>query len=225
MGKPHKIYKSFVYRTIKRYEDTGSIKKRHKGGQSLTATSPANIKTVRERLRREPRRSGRKLAKELKISQDSVRRIIKNKLHKTTYKIQKIHQLTDAQKKVRAERVKRLLARHAKHEIPNIVFSDEKIFTVEQVVNKQNDRIYLDSSEKHHLNEYSATRTQKPASVMVWAGVTSSGWTPLVFVPAGVKINQAEYQNRVLEHCLLPWSKKHFKKKPLDISTRLCTST
>ena len=37
-------------------------------------------------------------------------------------------------------------------------------------------------------------RRQKPASVMIWAGVTSTGEkTPLIFIEEGVKVNQHVY--------------------------------
>ena len=51
----------------------------------------------------------------------------------------------------------------------------------------------------------SSFRRQKPASVMVWAGVTSKGLkTPLIFIEEGVKINQTVYR-RMLEEKVLPW--------------------
>ena len=34
-------------------------------------------------------------------------------------------------------------------------------------------------------------RLQKPLSVMVWAGISASGRTPLVFVPSGVKSHKS----------------------------------
>ena len=42
-------------------------------------------------------------------------------------------------------------------------------------------------------------RLQKPLSVMVWAGISASGRTPLVFVPSGVKINISTYRELILE--------------------------
>ena len=53
-------------------------------------------------------------------------------------------------------------------------------------------------------------RSQKPASVMVWAGITPTDKTPLYFVDPGVKINKKVYQLEILEGILLPWSKQHF---------------
>ena len=47
---------------------------------------------------------------------------------------------------------------------------------------------------------------------MVWAAVTESGRSPLVFVEQGVKRNQENYRNDILAGSLLPRAKEHFKK-------------
>ena len=135
-----KVNKMFVSRTIKRYNDTGSVKKRYGGGPKKTANNPDMIRKVKARIQRNPRQSANKIAKEMLISDRSVRRILKNHLHVKPYKIQKVRCLNAKQMKVRLERAKELKRLHAAGEIPNIVFSDEKIFPIEQFVNKQNDR-------------------------------------------------------------------------------------
>lgn len=99
-----KVNKMFVYRTITRYNGTGSVAKRYGGGPKKTATSPEMVRKVKARLERNPRRSGRQMAKELKISQGSIRHILQNELKVKPYKFQKAHDLTPKQKKVRLER-------------------------------------------------------------------------------------------------------------------------
>lgn len=47
-----RVNKMFVYRTIKRYNDTASIKKRHGGGHKKTATSAEVVKNVKARIQR-----------------------------------------------------------------------------------------------------------------------------------------------------------------------------
>ena len=66
---------------------------------------------------------------------------------------------------------------------------DEKIFTIQAIHNSQNDRIWIESKDSVPFERRTSFRRQKPASVMVWAGVTSTGLkTPLIFIEAGVKI-------------------------------------
>jgi inhibitor of nuclear factor kappa-B kinase subunit alpha len=55
------------------------------------------------------------------------------------------------------------------------------------------------------------SRTQASVSVMVWAGITRNGKTPLIFVEKGVKINQVVYKE-MIEEKMLPWARKHFGK-------------
>lgn len=171
------------------------------------------VKKVRKRLKRNPRRSANKMAKDLKISDRSVRRILENKLKTNPYKIQKVHQLTNEQKKLRVKKAKELKRRAASGHLENIVFSDEKVFTVQQVLNKQNDRVWLVERSFKDFEHLTATRTQKPASVMVWAGITRNGRTPLIFLPKSVKIDQKHYRELILEGCLKPWAQKHFKSE------------
>ena len=95
--------------------------------------------------------------------------------------------------------------------LENVVFSDEKLFSIEEVSNRQNDRILSSSlfsiPDAHRL----VKRVQKPSSLMVWAGVSAVGRTPLVFIPSGVKINALTYQQLVLEPVVKDLSQTMFK--------------
>ena len=88
-----------------------------------------------------------------------------------------------------------------------VLFTDEKVFTIEEVVNKQNDRIYARSNP--HLT---VPRSAHPKSIMVFAGICYDGKTPLIFVPQGVKVNVTNYLDLLKTH-VLPWSKQHFGRK------------
>lgn len=208
------VNKVFVYRTIKRYNETGSIAKRNNGGPRRTATSPEMVRKLKKRIDRNPKQSANKLARDLKVSHRSVRRMLKIDLQLKPYKIQKVQDLTPAQKKVRLERARVLKALAASGDLPNIVFSDEKIFTIQQFVNKQNDRVWLACKSTDNLEQRVAYRKQGPASVMVWAAVTAEGRTPLVFIDQGVKVNQQVYRQRVLSRALMPWARDQFGSRP-----------
>lgn len=208
------INKMFVSRTIKRYNETGSVKKRYGGGRKKTATGPKKIHKVKLRIQRNPRQSARKMAKEMKLSDRSIRRILKNDLQTKPYKIQKVHALNSKQKKLRLERAKELKCLAASGEFPNIVFSDEKMFTIEQFVNKQNDRVWVRERSNNNLDMRLATRSHHPAQIMVWAAVTADGRSPLVFLEPGVKVNATNYREMVLEAALKPWAQKHFGSRP-----------
>lgn len=209
-----KIDRWFVYRTIKRYNETGSVNDRPRSGRPKSATTKKIVKKVRERIRQNPRRSANEMAKDMKISQSSMKRILDKDLGLKPYKHQKVHELTAKQKKVRLDRAKLLLRRQNRGEIPNIVFSDEKNFPVEQFVNKQNDRVYLKERSSENLVQRTVGRRQHPPQVMVWAAVTANGRSPIVFIEPGVKVNAKYYREKVLKAALKPWARKQFGLRP-----------
>ena len=91
-----------------------------------------------------------------------------------------------------------MIARFRGQRYRDILFTDEKVFTIEQSLNKQNDRLYATSKP----NAF-AGRSTHPLSVMVFAGITADGKTPLTFVSQGVKINRQIYLD-ILKSPVLP---------------------
>ena len=93
--------------------------------------------------------------------------ILNNDLGLKLLKFRKVQELTDRQKKVRLERAKELLCWNESGQLPNLVFSGEKPFRIEQFVYKQNDRVYLPNRSAENLHLRLATRTQAAPMVMV----------------------------------------------------------
>ena len=130
-----------VYKAIDRYRTTGSNDDRPRSGRPRTARTKETMRKVKVQIMRNPRRSSKKLAASMRISKSSVRKILKNDLGLKPYKLHKAHNLTDPMKAVRVSRCKSLLRRFANGAHKKILFSDEKIFTIEQARNRQNDRL------------------------------------------------------------------------------------
>ena len=65
--------------------------------------------------------------------------VIKKDLGFSAFKKKKIHELTRENMADRVAKSRLLLKTHASY---NIIFSDEKLFTLEATLNKQNDRVY-----------------------------------------------------------------------------------
>lgn len=205
-GKPLNLNAMFIKRTLDRYEDTNSFEDRPRPGRPRTQRTPKTIKAVREKIRRNPRRSIRKMAKEHQTSPKSMQRLCRNDLGVYPYKLQKCQLLSEATKQKRLDRSKKLLKRHNDGTLDNIIFSDEKLFTVEAAFNHQNDRVLSKGVQEIPKGVRKIKKTQKPASLMVWAAVSSKGRSPLIFVPNGVKINKEVYINQILEGGLIPWT-------------------
>ena len=208
-----KAPKLTVCDTILCFQELGTMEDRDRSGRPRSACTPAKIKALRERIQRNPKRSLRKTAKDMNIGHESVRTIVEQDLKMSPYKIRTRQLLTDLQKQKRKERAKILLnCLKGGTEKGEIVFSDEKLFSVEAKFNTQNDRI-LGKSPKDlpdHLRFVS--RRQKPSSVMVWGAISKSWKSPLIFVKEGVKVNTDSYVNDILTPALASMKEK-FKNK------------
>ena len=86
----------------------------------------------------------------------------------------------------------------------SILFTDEKIFTVEAKFNRQNNRIYAKSTLDISISRRKVYRAHHPASVMVWAGASWQGKAPLHFVEKGVKVSAKNYLSDVLNPIVKP---------------------
>lgn len=197
--KNYGIKRNMVYKTLKRIAELGSIENRPRSGRPRSVRTPLTIKIVRERVRRDPRRSMRNMAIDLGISHESVRNLVKSDLGLKSLKRTSAQHLSLEIRRKRLERCRALKRRHEDWNLENVLFSDEKIFTVEATTNRQNDRVLCPSVSNIPENIRYVGRSQKPASVMVWAGVSANQRTNLVFVEKGVKINSHTYRDLILE--------------------------
>ena len=220
-GKTHseivkllKAPRSTVYLTLSRYRELGSTKDRPRSGRPRSSRTPEMINAVRVRIRRNPKRSMRGMARDMKVSEKTIRNIVKKDLKMLSLKMITRQHLTELQKEKRLARAKILLQKlKAGTDTSEILFSDEKLFTVEAICNRQNDRVLAKSSADIPDSARSVFRRQKPSSVMVWAAISKTWKSPLIFVPQGVKINTNAYIETILSPALQA-AKKHFKNKP-----------
>ena len=132
-----------VYKAMKRFKDTGTCAPRIRSDSERTVRTKKLIKKVREKLRRNPARSARQLAKDYSVSVSSMQRIFKDDLQSYPYKFTKRHLLSEATKKKRLDRAKVLVKKLVDGTQPQVLWTDEKLFTVQAVHNHQNDRIWL----------------------------------------------------------------------------------
>jgi len=63
--KPLKILRNFIYRATKRYKELWGVEDRARSGRPTCVRTKAAIKTVRERIRRNPLRKQKLLSREL----------------------------------------------------------------------------------------------------------------------------------------------------------------
>jgi hypothetical protein len=93
--------------------------------------------------------------------------LIKDDQHMRAHRRLKGHHLTPALKEIRRTRAERLLQWHAKNGLENILFMDEKIFTIKEQFNHQNNKNYAQMSCEVKKNVPRVQRGHHPFCVMV----------------------------------------------------------
>ena len=188
---------STVSKAIQRYKKTRNFDDRKGRGRKGTANNRIIRRKIFQRLKANPRthrNSTRKLAAVIGISKSSVHRILKSHGLKARKDI-KGHFLTDRMKQKRLDRCQKLLRRFGAKRHRAILFTDEKWFDVEQAHNQQNYRTW--SKDPIPLEARVISRQQKPQQLMVWAGVSYLGKTPLFFHTSGREGDQRGVLNHV----------------------------
>jgi len=137
--KPLKISRMFIYLAIKLYEDLWRVEDRARSERLKSLRVQDDIKTVRQRIRRNPLWERKIMSREQNISTQSMSRLIRDGQHMRAHLLSKGHTLTPALKATR--RTGRLLHWHAENRHENVLFMDEKIFTIEKQYNHQNNKI------------------------------------------------------------------------------------
>jgi transposase len=224
IAKDLNVNRQTVWKVVKLYQERGDANDRPRSGRPRTQRTQGRVKTVREKIRRNQGRSLRKLAKETNMGATTMRELVHEDLKMSSFRLEQKQFLSDLQKKKRLDRCKVLLNELKQGmDIGEIVFSDEKLFTVEASFNKKNDLVIGKSAKDIPAHVKVVTRRQKPQSVMVWAAVSRTWKSPLIFVPPGVKVTAKNY----IEDVLIPMSveaKKHFKNRPWTLQQDGATS-
>ncbi|EYC20484.1 hypothetical protein Y032_0022g653 [Ancylostoma ceylanicum] len=179
-------------------------------GRPVTVTTARMKKIVKKRLERNPCSSMRKMATELGASRKSLHRIVEDKLWMRAHKPRKLHCLSENQRAAKVKKFRPLFERTVGGGHMMMLFTDEKLFIIEQVYNPQNDRLYVGSSKKADAAGRIVSSNMHPASVVVFAGVSATGRTPLFFGEKTVGIDKNVYLEILKNHLLL-WATEHYE--------------
>jgi transposase-like protein len=193
-----------VYRIIKH----GRVERKSPGVPKNKILKKKFLVKLAKAVESSPTVSIRKQAKILKVSEGTVRNGLKMVGKKSLVR-PPVPLLTERLINLRLERSKKLLNKLKKMDPETVkIFSDKKIFTVDQAYNRRNDRVIVEQGTP----AMPVNRTKHPASVMVLGIVASDGKKPPpIFVPAGVKVNTDAYLDLLATH-VLPWLKKTYPK-------------
>ena len=121
------------------------------------------------------------MAYDMNVSDKMMRNTIKTDLKLSSLKMQTCQRLTDLQKEKRLDQAKILLNKlKACTNMDEIIFSDEKLFTVQAICNRQNDRV-LAKSFADVPDSRRIFIDQKPLFIMMWAAISKT-WKSLFFL-------------------------------------------
>ena len=141
----HDLSSAIGLRTVKWWYEmigqTGTISLSSPPGCLRLVTTKANIKKVKDHLRRKSRVSTRKIATELDILRINVRQILKNDIGLCLCKKLMEFSLSDGQRVKRKKFANWARTNFQKEDTMKIFFSDEKYFDIDGVNSSQNDRV------------------------------------------------------------------------------------
>ncbi len=208
-----KLKKATVYRVAKAFHGAGSAGEAEKKDLVSPARKIHDRSSARKRSRdfldelqtaidSDPSISMRALATRMNVSNDTIFKAIHEDLWYKSYVFKVRQHLSEEMKAKRVAKCALLLA-SLKHAASGRVrfFSDEKIFCIDQKVNRRNDRWLAKDPEDVPV----VGRRKYPASAHVLLVVSSKGDVmPLHFFEKGEKVNKEVYLN-VLQTVVKPW--------------------
>lgn len=200
--------RNFVYYTLKRYRETSSLDDRPKSGHPRTVRTPANIKLIRERLRRNPCRTQKKMALQANISRISVNRILKYDLKVKAYSRRKVHYLNERLRKLRPERCRQLLKRH---DPKRILFLLRRNLRQKKSSTDRTTNFMLKVRERSQLLGAISSVHNHPASVC--GGCFQRRGLSAPFLPKRVQNEGTKLSKRHLETVVKPLSTTLFDNK------------
>jgi transposase len=186
-----------VFVWCKMIRETGTITLARPLGCPRIVRTKNLIQKVKSRLKRKKPVSIRKLANELDISTGSVYNILRDDLGYRAYKRRVQPLLTDAQKMKRKKFANWVRTNFKKEQTLKFVFSDEKMFDVNGMYNRQNQRVWAVDRREADENGGRKHKQKFPQKVMVWLAVSSTGVSPLVILDKG-SVNHEKYIKEVL---------------------------
>ena len=149
------VYRNVIFRAMKRYGELDSLYDSPKTGLLRSSRIPVTIKAVRDRIRRNLKRSISTTAQELGIFRYSAQTIPKDDLNMRQYSTRDGDFLSTRNKAKRVEGCQELLRGTVALGAYEIIFSDEKLFIIEEVYNSQNVRGVARDPEAADRNEKS----------------------------------------------------------------------
>ena len=183
--------KSTVFKVKKLMEEGQDLKDKPRSGRP----QKVDLRAMEMAFKANPRLKLATFAKDNDLDKSTVSKALK-KVGGKSLRLVERPLLTKKHLEFRQERC-RVLLNNLKHSVPGriIIFSDEKTFTVDPVVNRQNDRAVAFLDNRDTVEQLrTISKTKHPASVMMLGVVASNGakMDPIWF-KTGYRLTAADY--------------------------------
>lgn len=208
IAKHFKVNRKTVWRIRKKINETGTVKRAAGQGRKRTIRTSGNVKRLREKVRRNNKRSFRKIAKEMEISEKSVRRIASDAgISSKTFLTRNL--ITENQKVKRVIRSTDLSNWMENNPEKIVLWTDESQIEFDSFKNKQTDRILMTSETPKR--DRIRMKSKNPEKVMIFGLVGSDGSKmPLIFMPKGVTLSSPTYRTFILDE-VVSWIRERYE--------------
>lgn len=200
------VNRSTVIRTKKALEDGKGLERKSRGPPTNKILTDEFLGSLEADYEANNQISIRKMAKAKNVSRQTISNGIKQ-LGMDSRARPLMPLLNPAQMVKRKDRSGKLVCKLKKLPRGTVkVFSDKKVFTVDQAYNRRNDRVVV----KKGAPVPAICKTKHPANVMVLGVVGSDGQKcPLFFFEKGFRMKADDYV-RVMRTHVLPWLKRAY---------------
>ena len=163
--------KKTVLALVDKFKETGSVHDRERSGRSRSAVTAEAVENVNKQLKETSNLSIRKGAEALGMKQTSYYNAVKESGFRA-FRPSKVQELSEDDFDRRAQFCETLLEKFSKERsmIDNILWSDERQFTLNGVINRHNS-CYWAYSNPHETFQVGTYKQ----GLMVWCGMTSGG--------------------------------------------------
>ena len=203
---PHRT----IYNVLKRYEDTGNVKDKHRSGRpkKLCRRSMARLKHL---VNQKTGVSLRQLGSKFEVSPETIRQSLRG-MNIHYYKRKRAPKYTEKQLQevpTRSRRLYRLLSDQSFE----LVMDDEKYFPLSDQTVLSN-RGYYSSERSEASPNVKFKKTQKyEPKILVWIAISSKGISTPFFAAQRQAINEETYLNDCIIQHLMPFINAHHKKE------------
>lgn len=175
IAKRFVISRKTVHKVKTFYLPSGDFSDRKKPGRTRTSRTPTNIEAVKQCIDRNPRNNIRRIAKDTGVPRTTVSTIVRQDLGLRSRACQKVQGLTELQRQKRLDRCKKILNMLKRQRNKVLIFSDEKIFTVDATSNSRSTRYIAKSPEEADPAVKYVGKTKHPAGAMMLGVIGSDG--------------------------------------------------